>query len=156
MTRTPAFAVAVCAALALAACAAPAPRETSQPEPATATATPPPPVTATPTPAEKTARLAPEPAAPPPDPDRLRGLTGDEVQKLIGAPQFARADDPAALWRYRGGGCLLDLYLHADGAAYRVTYFQFRADPRGAGGAKAQVDPRACFAALLQAREDQS
>lgn len=81
-------------------------------------------------------------------------MTGDEVQQLIGAPQFARADDPSALWRYRAGTCLLDLYFHADGSVYRVTYFHFRRDPRASGRDDAKVDAHACFAALLQAHRD--
>lgn len=46
----------------------------------------------------------------------LAGRTADAVQALLGAPDFVRADPPAAYWRYGAGGCALDVFLYADAA----------------------------------------
>lgn len=88
------------------------------------------------------------------EPERLRGLSGGEVSALIGAPQFLRVDDPAAMWQYQSGSCVLDLFLYADGPVYRVRHYTFRADPRARrAGAAAAVDPGLCLARLIAARK---
>lgn len=46
----------------------------------------------------------------------LDGRTADAVRALLGAPNFVRADPPAAYWRYGGAGCALDVFLHAETA----------------------------------------
>lgn len=89
----------------------------------------------------------------------LNNMTGAEVKKLMGTPQFQRNEDPAQLWRYASGNCLLDIYFHAAGRDYRVGYFEFRANPRhgsrqGPGDIKPgdakPVDEGACFARLAR------
>lgn len=82
------------------------------------------------------------------DPAVLRGLAGDDVIRLIGSPRFRRAEDPKALWRYAGEGCVLDLYFRADGPVYRVFHYEFRADPRTK--TSGTVDAPACFAGLAR------
>lgn len=82
-----------------------------------------------------------------PDPAVLRGLSGDQVTRLIGRPRFRRAEDPAALWRYASEGCVLELYMRADGPVYRVVHFEFRRDPKVPAG---DLDARACFEHLSQ------
>jgi hypothetical protein len=91
----------------------------------------------------------------------LRGLSGAEVTRLIGAPRFRRAEEPAALWQYATEGCVLDLYLRNDGSDFRVVHYEFRRDPKTApagttaGGndreaTMGSVDARACFAELAR------
>lgn len=107
-----------------------------------------------PSPPPATVALVPEPPPPPPPPapSILRGLSGAEVTRLIGAPRFHRAEDPSALWQYAAAGCILDLYLRSDGGDYRVVHYEFRRDPKAAqpGTAAADVDAQACFAALAR------
>jgi hypothetical protein len=92
------------------------------------------------------ATIAPSPVSPAkppaPTPAVLKGLSDRAVTRLIGAPAFRRVDDPGAIWQYRDGACLLDLYLHADGPVYRVRHFEFR--PRGGEAISADH----CFARL--------
>lgn len=78
-------------------------------------------------------RATPAPARPPapPPPPRitsaeLMGLADNALTRLLGAPGFQRIDDPAALWQYRGTGCILDVFLYADGPVYRVAHLEFR------------------------------
>lgn len=88
--------------------------------------------------------VPPKPAAPPPpQPQILMGLDEAAVAKLIGKPVFKRADDPAAIWRYHAGDCVLDLYLHNDGPAPRVVHYEFRP-----GEGATVVDPAGCMARL--------
>jgi len=86
----------------------------------------------------------PESPPPPPRPAILKGLADNEVTRLIGLPAFRRTDDPGAIWQYRDGSCLLDLYLHADGPVYRVVHFEFRPRQR----VNETVDAARCFARL--------
>jgi hypothetical protein len=88
-------------------------------------------------------------------PTVLSGLTRDQVSRLMGTPHFRRVDDPAALWQYRTKGCVLDLYLRADGPVYRVVHFEFRADPKTLSkGQFTPVDVSACFARLAKPPKD--
>lgn len=90
-----------------------------------------------------------------PQPTVLSGLTRDQVSRLMGAPHFRRVDDPAALWQYRTKGCVLDLYLRADGPVYRVVHFEFRSDPKTLSkGQFTPVDVSACFARLAKPPKD--
>jgi hypothetical protein len=122
--------------LSLGACAGapPAPEPVATPPAAATLITAPPPVAA---------------ARPPaPTPAVLKGLSDRAVTRLIGAPAFRRIDDPGAIWQYRDGTCLLDLYLHADGPVYRVRHFEFR--PRGGE----TINPDHCFARLAARHTD--
>lgn len=136
--------------VAIAACAVPPP--VTPPASDTAAAPPAAPETAPAPPAAvATAPESPPPPSPP-APSILRGLSGAEVTRLIGAPRFRRADDPAALWQYAAEGCILDLYLRNEGGEYRVVHYEFRRDPTTApaGTAADGVDARACFAELAR------
>jgi hypothetical protein len=153
---------AFCAALIAVSCAAPQPA----PDPDTASAEPKPESTAklvpapqeAPTPTENTARLIPKPK-PKPRIKRadLIGLTEAEITKILGAPSFKRIDDPAALWQYRGTGCILDLFLYSDGPSYRVTHLEVRGRPEGQtpGFPLPDRDAARCFAELLPAGKDE-
>lgn len=142
-------------ALVCAACAGPAvetkpepaaalsePREAAAPEPVTVAAPP-----------SREARAAPpaapvSPASSRVKPAALKGLAEDALARLMGAPGFKRVDDPAVLWQYRGRGCILDVFLYADGPVYRVDHLEFR--EAGAGGEP--LEGRAaetCFSGIL-------
>ena len=77
-------------------------------------------------------------------PDRLVGLPPLEVTALLGEPGFSRRDGPAELWQYRGESCVLDLFLHKDGPALRVTHVEVR------GRSVSRVDVDGCWRALVQ------
>ncbi len=103
-------------------------------------------------------RAALVPPAPKPEPRikpaDLVGLTDARLAEVLGSPAFKRIDDPAALWQYRGTRCILDLFLYADGPAYRVTHMEFRKAAGGtsAGEADGVIDGEQadrCFADLL-------
>ena len=63
-------------------------------------------------------------------PGELVGLSGAEVAGLLGAPSLTRHDDPAEVWQYADGGCVLLVVLYGQaGGAGRVSH----AETRGAG-----------------------
>ena len=98
--------------------------------------------------AETAPRLAMRPTnkMAPPDPGRLIGMGLDEVSGLLGSPAFERKDDPALVWQYRGGACILDIFLYKKGAAYSVAHIEVR------GLSVVEVDRNACFLGLLHER----
>jgi hypothetical protein len=130
-------------ALLLAACGTPAPDESFIQDRGSVVARP----AAPPVQAPAAVAVAPEP--PRPDPTVLRGMSGDDVARLIGRPSFRRTDDPASLWRYGTSQCVLDLYLRADGPVYRVVHYEFRGNPKGKTGPG--IDATACFGQLTRA-----
>jgi len=74
--------------------------------------------------------LAPAAARLPPranTPGELVGLSGAEVAGLLGAPSLTRHDDPAEVWQYADGGCVLLVFLY--GPAGKVSH----AETRGVG-----------------------
>ncbi len=76
------------------------------------------------------------------------GLAGNALARLLGTPGFMRIDDPAALWQYRGTGCILDVFLYADGPVYRVAHLEFRRAEAG-GGPMEGRDAEKCFSGLF-------
>ena len=64
----------------------------------------------------------------------------------MGPPAFRRRDDPALVWQYRSGTCILDVFLYRQGAAYSVAHFEVR------GLSVVEVDRNACFLDLLRER----
>ena len=63
-------------------------------------------------------------------PGELVGLSGVEVAGLLGAPSLTRHDDPAEVWQYADGGCVLLVFLYgAAGGSGRVSH----AETRGTG-----------------------
>jgi hypothetical protein len=104
-----------------------------------------------------TAALAPgQPARPEPeidaDPRRLMGLDESGLTALLGSPEFRRSDPPAEQWRYRGEGCMLDLFLYGPARAAatdkRITVRHAEARPIGDG----RVSAGDCLRVLLRAR----
>ena len=155
MTR-PLHWAAFCAALIGVSCAGPQPAPDTAPTTPEAAAKPAAPPPTQPSPPQHSARATPKPKpAPPPRITRadLIGLTEAELIKVLGPPAFKRIDDPAALWQYRGTRCILDLFLYADGPAYRVTHLELRsrADGETAGTPFRDREAARCFADLLPA-----
>lgn len=149
---------AFCAALIGVSCAGPQPAPDSTPTtaPPKATVKPAPVPPTKPAQPEQSSRIAPEPkpSAPPRiQPADLIGLTEAELTKELGSPAFKRVDDPAALWQYRGTRCILDLFLYADGPAYRVTHMELRSRAGGptAGAALGGREAARCLTDLLPA-----
>lgn len=68
-----------------------------------------------------------------PTPDRLAGLTGDELRAALGAPTLLRQDGPTQLWQYVGSGCVLHVFLMEESGVYRVKHAETRFDDKAAG-----------------------
>ena len=75
--------------------------------------------------------------------DSLLALDAEAVRAMIGEPEFVWTEQGAAMWRYRGEACFVDVFLY-EGAG--VTYV----DVRGEGLDEGARD--ACFLGLLAAR----
>jgi len=147
---------AFCAALIGVSCAGPQPEPDSAPAAPKAAVKPAAAPPTQPSPPPQSASIAPKPKpAPPPRITRaaLIGLTEAELIKVLGLPAFKRIDDPAALWQYRGTHCILDLFLYADGPAYRVTHLELRGRSGGetAGTPFRDREAARCFTDLLSA-----
>ena len=77
-------------------------------------------------------------AAPPPDAaptasatgplamPSLIGLSAEQVEALLGAPDFRRAEPPAELWQYRGADCVLDVFLYDGANGFHVVRSETR------------------------------
>lgn len=110
------------------------------------------PETAAPAAAGAAQEAEPEVAALPPLPriaseEVLRYSRSDAVA-AFGAPTFSRVDKGAEILRFRGEGCVLDVFLYKDPAGHssRVAHFEARDD---AGQA---TDRQACINATPRAR----
>ncbi|MEI6158269.1 MAG: hypothetical protein WCP77_00430 [Roseococcus sp.] len=57
----------------------------------------------------------------------LLGATPEAVRAALGEPLLRRAEGPAQIWLYTGGGCQLDIVLYAGDAGPRVAHIQARA-----------------------------
>lgn len=57
----------------------------------------------------------------------LLGATPEAVRAALGEPMLRRAEGPAQVWLYSGGGCQLDIVLYAGAAGPRVAHVQARA-----------------------------
>ena len=58
--------------------------------------------------------------------DRLATLSGAEVLKLMGPPEFERFDPPARIWQYRAPACVLNLFLYHNRGGLAVEYVELR------------------------------
>jgi hypothetical protein len=47
-----------------------------------------------------------------PGPDQLLHLVDDDVRQILGEPEFVWVEADAAMWRYRGPGCFVDVFLY--------------------------------------------
>jgi hypothetical protein len=60
------------------------------------------------------------------DPKELLGLDHAAVRRALGDPTRIRSEDPAQVWQYVNGDCVVDLYLYAESGALKVTYVEAR------------------------------
>ncbi|HIJ43199.1 MAG: hypothetical protein QF511_02120 [Rhodospirillales bacterium] len=83
-----------------------------------------------------------------PRPKQMVGLERGQVTAFLGQPDFIRKDAPAEVWQYRGGVCILDLFLYEEknGDTYKVAHFEVR------GRAEVSVAREECFQSLLKDR----
>ncbi len=52
-------------------------------------------------------------------PDQLLHKAGTEVRTILGEPEFIWSEDGAAMWRYRGSDCYVDVFLYeGEGVTY--------------------------------------
>ena len=78
------------------------------------------------------------------DPEQLMGLGPARLEALLGGPGLIRREGEAAIWQYRDGACVLDLFLYESGRGPRVTYAEARARD-GTG-----TEKRPCLNGLLR------
>ncbi|MBS7790747.1 hypothetical protein KTR66_12115 [Roseococcus sp. SDR] len=79
-----------------------------------------------PTPAPRPRAAAPH-AGHPHQAASLLGATPEAVRAALGEPMLRRAEGPAQVWLYSGGGCQLDIVLYAGASGPRVAHVQARA-----------------------------
>ncbi|MDA0239822.1 MAG: hypothetical protein O3A84_07310 [Proteobacteria bacterium] len=79
---------------------------------------------------------------------QLLGQTGQQVQDLVGAPDFSRRDNPAEIWQYRSTDCRIDLFLYKSGPALKVEHVDVR------GISIKNVSPEKCLSDLLRKRPE--
>jgi len=60
------------------------------------------------------------------DADELMGLGSEDIRAALGAPARIREEEPARIYQYVGGDCVLDLFLYQEAGTYRVTYAEAR------------------------------
>ena len=52
-------------------------------------------------------------------PDQLLHKADTEVRTMLGEPEFIWSEDGAAMWRYRGADCYVDVFLYeGEGVTY--------------------------------------
>lgn len=61
-----------------------------------------------------------------PDGTLLNGLSGAEVELVLGPPARVRIDPPAQVWQYDQPRCFVDVFLYTDQGDARVVYVQER------------------------------
>ena len=77
-----------------------------------------------------------------PAPEKIVGMTNEDVTALFGRPVFVRRDPPGEFWRYRAKTCVLELYFYRRAGAWRVDHLEMR---RGDAPVSDQL---ACISAL--------
>jgi hypothetical protein len=80
-------------------------------------------------PAIPLAKTEPAPAIAPasiPTPQRMVGMSPDDLVRVLGEPGFKRRDDPAEIWQYKGAGCFLDVFLYREPGGAKVSHVDVR------------------------------
>lgn len=82
----------------------------------------------------------PPPAAPEPtrfNPERLIGLSADEVERLLGRPSAVDEVPPARIWRYAQGDCVLriQMFMEMNTRSFRTLSYELNST-----GVKPDVD----------------
>jgi hypothetical protein len=80
---------------------------------------------------------------PPPSPERLLGMRGTAVAKVLGPAKFVRRDGDAEIWQYRNDQCVLDVFLYGP-SPLSVAHVDLRKRRRGT------QEKSACYAELVQ------
>jgi len=64
------------------------------------------------------------------EPDRLVGMTHDEVRQLIGDPALVADRPPATVWGYRSVACALEIYFYLDvgSKTFRALTYQMKSE----------------------------
>ena len=78
-------------------------------------------------------------------PDEVVGMSDGDVRQIFGSPSYIRRESPAAVWQYRPGDCIVDMFLYTDGSgdAYQVEHVELR--PTQAGGALSVAERHRCL-----------
>jgi len=82
-----------------------------------------------------------------PDGTLLNGLTGAEIDLVLGPPTRVRHDPPAQVWQYDQPRCIVDVFLYTDAGEPRAVYLQERSRE------VKKIRPGACLGAVWQARQ---
>ena len=61
-----------------------------------------------------------------PTPQRMLGMSPDDLIRILGEPGFKRRDDPAEIWQYKGAGCFLDVFLYREPGGAKVSHVDVR------------------------------
>lgn len=77
-----------------------------------------------------------------PAPEKIIGMTNDDITTLFGRPVFVRRDPPGEFWRYRAKSCVLELYFYRQAGTWRVNHMEMRR------GDAPVTDQPACITAL--------
>ncbi len=145
MTAFPIRLGAICALGLLAACAgAPPPAEKPRVDPALALALE---ALAHPQALLHLGTVPGEPKLGMPDGSLLNGLTGRELDAVLGPPSRVRHDPPAQVWQYDQPRCIVDVFLYTDEAEPRAVYVQERSRE------VKKIAPGACLGAVWQTHQ---
>jgi hypothetical protein len=82
-----------------------------------------------------------------PDGSLLNGLTGAEIDLVLGPPSRVRHDPPAQVWQYDQPRCIVDVFLYTDEGEPRAVYVQERSRE------VKKIIPGACLGAVWQAHQ---
>lgn len=82
-----------------------------------------------------------------PDGTLLNGLSGAEVELVLGPPGRVRVDPPAQVWQYDQPRCFVDVFLYTDDGETRVVYVQERSRE------VKKVPPGVCIGGVWMARQ---
>ncbi len=78
--------------------------------------------------------------------ERLGTLSGAEVVKLIGSPEFTRIEPPARIWQYRSLVCVVNIFLYDNGGVWAVEYVDLRARE----AASNDINETYCFESIIR------
>lgn len=77
----------------------------------------------------------------------LNGLSGADVDLMLGPPSRVRHDPPAQVWQYDQPRCIVDVFLYTDESEPRAVYVQERSRE------VKKIAPGACLGAVWQAHQ---
>lgn len=77
----------------------------------------------------------------------LNGLTGAELDLVLGPPSRVRHDPPAQVWQYDQPRCIVDVFLYTDEGEPRAVYVQERSRE------VKKIVPGACLGSVWEAHQ---